>query len=63
MLYGARRKMAIMGNVYLPGDESNLDGIEQAYLAYLLGREFWMATAGLESLEDELFLMVMEERD
>lgn len=52
-----------MGKVYLPGDESDLEGIDRAYLAYILGREFWMVIDGLTSLDDELFLMVLEERD
>jgi len=62
-MYVAGRRMAILGKIYNPGDESDLDGVERPYLAYLLGREFWGAIDGLESLDDELFLMVMEERD
>ena len=55
--------MAIMGKVYLPGDNSDLEGIDRTYLAFILGREFWMVNDGLASLDDELFLMVLEERD
>jgi hypothetical protein len=61
--YKAFRKMAIMGQVYQPGETSDLEGIDRAYLAYLLGREFWGVMDGLASLDDELFLMVLEERD
>jgi hypothetical protein len=44
--------MAIMGKVYNPGDESDLEDVDRAYLAYILGRRFWLATSGDESLDD-----------
>lgn len=63
MLYVALRRMAINGKVYEPGDESDLEGVSREYLAYILGRRFWLVIDGEESLDEELFLMVMEERD
>jgi hypothetical protein len=62
-MYTAMRKMVMGGRVYEPGDTSDLEDVDMAYLAYILGREFWQVNDGLESLDDELYLMVMEERD
>lgn len=62
MLYVARQRMAIMGKVYNPGDESDLEDVAIEYLAYLLGRGQWWPVDGLESLDDDLLLLVLEEQ-
>jgi len=53
--YVAGRRMVIGGVVYKPGDTSDLDGVERAYIAHLLGRQMWGVVAGLDSLDEDLF--------
>ena len=61
--YMAGRRMIISGVVYNPGDTSDLETLSQEYLAHLIARQFWGPVDGLESLDEELFLLVMEMQD
>ena len=62
--YMAGRRMVISGVVYNPGDTSDLETLSQEYLAHLIARQFWgPVEGGLESLDDELYLLVMEAQD
>ncbi len=61
--YIAGRRMVVGGVVYNPGDTADLVGVSDAYIAHLIGRQFWAPTEGLESLDDEMYLLVREAQD
>ena len=64
MDYVATRKLALMGQIYAPGDVVPSEGLDPELEVIYLSRAFLVPLGGLwEDLDDDLYLAVMEARD